>query len=54
MATERNSRTLGEMCIRDSYKTIGLNWERMGNIRFAVTYKPQNDSLDRAYAKRCV
>ena len=23
----------------------------MGNIRFAVTYKPQNDSLDRAYAK---
>lgn len=33
------------------YKTIGLNWERMGNIRFAVTYKPQNDSLDRAYAK---
>ena len=33
------------------YKTIGLNWERMGNIRFAVTYKPQNGSLDRAYAK---
>lgn len=33
------------------YKTIGLNWERMGNVRFAVTYKPQNDSLDRAYAK---
>lgn len=33
------------------YKTIGLNWERMGNIRFAVTYKPQNDSLDHAYAK---
>ena len=23
----------------------------MGNIRFAVTYKPQNDTLDRAYAK---
>lgn len=33
------------------YKTIGLNWERMGNVRFAVTYKPQNDTLDRAYAK---
>ena len=33
------------------YKTIGLNWERMGNIRFAVTYKPQNDVVDRAYAK---
>ena len=30
------------------YKTIGLNWERMGNVRFAVTYKPQNDTLDRA------
>lgn len=33
------------------FRTIGTNWERLGNIRFAVTYKPQNDSLDRAYAK---
>lgn len=33
------------------YHTIGLNWERVGNVRFAVTYKPQNDSLDKAYAK---
>ena len=33
------------------YNTIGLNWERVGNVRFAVTYKPQNDSLDKAYAK---
>ncbi|MCR4614800.1 MAG: phage portal protein [Clostridiales bacterium] len=31
--------------------TVGLNWERVGNVRFAVTYKPQNDSVDRAYAK---
>lgn len=33
------------------FRTVGTNWERLGNIRFAVTYKPQNDSLDRAYAK---
>lgn len=33
------------------YNTIGINWERVGNVRFAVTYKPQNDSLDKAYAK---
>ncbi|MBP9989563.1 MAG: serine/threonine protein phosphatase [Ruminococcus sp.] len=33
------------------YNTIGLNWERVGNVRFAVTYKPQNDVVDRAYAK---
>ncbi len=33
------------------FQTVGTNWERLGNIRFAVTYKPQNDSLDRAYAK---
>ena len=33
------------------YNTIGMNWERVGNLRFAVTYKPQNDSMDRAYAK---
>jgi len=28
-----------------------VNWERAGNVRFAVTYKPQGDVLDRAYAK---
>ena len=33
------------------FNTIGLNWERVGNVRFAVTYKPQNDSLDKAYAR---
>lgn len=31
--------------------TIGINWERVGNVRFAVTYKPQNDASDRVYAK---
>lgn len=33
------------------FKTTGTNWERLGNTRFAVTYNPQNDTLDRAYAK---
>ncbi len=33
------------------YSTIGVNWERLGNVRFAVTYKPSNDASDRAYAK---
>lgn len=34
------------------YNTIGTNWERIGNIRYAVTYKPQNDTADRNYAKQ--
>lgn len=34
------------------YNTIGVNWERIGNVRYAVTYKPQNDPTDRAYAKQ--
>ncbi len=33
------------------FNTVGENWERAGNIRYAVTYKPQNDAMDRAYAK---
>ncbi len=33
------------------FNTLGLNWERVGNVRFAVTYKPQNDSIDKAYAQ---
>lgn len=33
------------------YNTLGVNWERLGNVRFAVTYKPQNDAIDKAYAK---
>ena len=32
------------------FESIGTNWERAGNIRFAVTYKPGSDSVDRAYA----
>ena len=34
------------------FHATGQNWERLGNVRFAVTYKPQNDALDKAYAKQ--
>lgn len=33
------------------FESIGANWERIGNLRFAVTYKPGNDASDRAFAK---
>lgn len=33
------------------YHTIGVNWERLGNVRFAVTYKPGQDAADQAFAK---
>lgn len=33
------------------YNTIGVNWERVGNVRFAVTYHPTSDS-DRALSKQ--
>lgn len=33
------------------YRTVGVNWERLGNVRFAVTYKPTSDAADQAYAK---
>lgn len=33
------------------FAATGQNWERVGNIRFAVTYKPQNDAVDRTLAK---
>lgn len=32
------------------FHAIGQNWERTGNIRFAVTYQPQGDGFDNAYA----
>lgn len=32
------------------YSSIGQNFERAGNVRYAVTYKPKNDS-DMTYAK---
>ncbi len=33
------------------YHAIGTNWERAGNVRYAVVYRPQGDILDKAYAK---
>lgn len=33
------------------FESIGANWDRVGNLRFAVTYNPRNDAMDRAYAK---
>lgn len=33
------------------YNAIGVNWDRVGNVRFAVVYKPNGDVLDRAYAR---
>lgn len=33
------------------YNAIGVNWDRVGNVRFAVVYKPGGDSLDKAYAR---
>ena len=33
------------------FDSIGQNWERAGNLRYAVTYNPGSDMLDRAYAK---
>lgn len=33
------------------YDTIGTNWERVGNVRFAVTYKPGGDG-DRSMSRQ--
>ena len=33
------------------YDCIGRNFERAGNVRYAVTYKPSPDGSDRIYAK---
>ena len=33
------------------YQCIGQNFDRAGNIRYAVTYKPSSDSGERAFAK---
>lgn len=33
------------------YNSIGQNFERVGNLRFAVTYKPGESAPDKAYAK---
>ena len=33
------------------YSAMGANWERMGNVRFAVVCKPQNGEMDPATAQ---
>ena len=33
------------------YSAIGANWERMGNVRFAVVYKPGGGEWDRGMAQ---
>lgn len=33
------------------YRCIGQNFERMGSVRYAVTYRPTPGSADQAYAK---
>lgn len=33
------------------YETVGRNWERAGNVRYAVVMKPGNESLDRNLAE---
>ena len=33
------------------YQATGMNWERMGNVRFAVVYKPQGEEPDGALAR---
>lgn len=33
------------------YQSIGTNWERAGNVRYSVVYKPQGDIIDKAYAR---
>ncbi len=33
------------------FNTVGVNFERIGNVRFAVTYKPSSDAGEKAYAK---
>ena len=33
------------------YNAIGENFDRVGNVRFAITYKPSENDIDQAYAK---
>lgn len=40
---------LSEILLR-IYECIGQNYDRLGNVRYAVTYNPGNDPADRAYA----
>lgn len=37
--------------LTEIFRSVGNNWERLGNVRFAVTYKPTSDAVDQAFAK---
>jgi hypothetical protein len=37
--------------LTEIFRSVGSNWERLGNVRFAVTYKPTSDAVDQAFAK---
>lgn len=32
------------------YRTLGVNWERAGNVRYSVVYRPDGSELDRSLA----
>ncbi|MBQ7522155.1 MAG: serine/threonine protein phosphatase [Clostridia bacterium] len=34
------------------FNAIGQNWDRVGNIRYAVTYKPTDDNFDGAFTQQ--
>ncbi len=33
------------------YRSIGQNFDRVGNVRYAVTYRPGTETMDQAYAR---
>ena len=33
------------------YNSLGINWDRAGNVRFAVVYKPKGDAANGIYAR---
>lgn len=46
-----NSLPFVSLTLLKIFESMAQNFERMGNLRYAVTYKPSNDSVDKAYAK---
>lgn len=42
--------TLSSILLR-IYECIGQNFDRIGNVRYAVTYKPSSDSSDKMFSK---
>lgn len=40
---------IGEILMK-IFRSVGNNFDRVGDLRYAVTYKPGNDPMDRAYA----